>query len=668
MKKTNIKQGAVALLAFALLAGGAAAIPQIQTADAASQTLTALNDDFNALGENTNWSTNSYKVVRENYSMVYDNNAYRSWVGLNKYKVEGDCSISYKVSSHGAGGDWFGFQLGHQSFNEETGLAGAMIVSFAGGHTRLMDHEDGDRSVLTNESLEINPCLENKNVLSMGKDGFACVQIDLTRRDPSAANGTDAGGRVLYDIDYYLWREGEVKPSVPSISWEKGVGADGYIGFGGILNSVYARIYDFKISENNTVVFDAQFDKNYEVGDASCNWQFYENDKSHVYIAADSYIDTEEVKSGLLLSSSTIAVDKFCNKQFDLSFDVDCENVPEQNAAFGVGFGLSASSVRADERNFVGVQGEADGKWKFVMAYGGKVRKSSSVYDNFPVGATRFTVEGFFDGSVKLTFAGKSETFKDLDLEGNFALGTIGSVASGAKFDNVFMNVTKRVEPKAQAEDRLIDFTGTKAFEEAGETYYSKYIDNSKWYQGVGVRPPRDMGDYIQFANAGGASVFGPRTRFEEFVCRFSVTVSQDRADAQNGTAIGLSFARKAFHTDSASNPAIFFEKTANGMQMRIYNASCEQANGGIVPLNGMDFWSSEDVSKEMVTYNIMVVVRGGAANVYCAEATAPASEMAILRARLTGFDSYGFVAAAGRNGATFRLNDFSVVNTAVRR
>ena len=63
-----------------------------------------------------------------------------------------------------------------------------------------------------------------------------------------------------------------------------------------------------------------------------------------------------------------------------------------------------------------------------------------------------------------------------------------------------------------------------------------------------------------------------------------------------------------------------------------------------------------------------MVVVRGGAANVYCAEATAPASEMAILRARLTGFDSYGFVAAAGRNGATFRLNDFSVVNTAVRR
>ena len=101
---------------------------------------------------------------------------------------------------------------------------------------------------------------------------------------------------------------------------------------------------------------------------------------------------------------------------------------------------------------------------------------------------------------------------------------------------------------------------------------------------------------------------------------------------------------------------------------MRIYNADCEQSRGGVIALEGMDFWSSEDVSKNPVTYNVMIVVRGGKANVYCAASTAPATEMSVLRAQLTGFESYGFVAAAGRDGATFRLNDFSVVNTAVRR
>ncbi|MCM1219349.1 MAG: hypothetical protein NC548_33125, partial [Lachnospiraceae bacterium] len=280
----------------------------------------------------------------------------------------------------------------------------------------------------------------------------------------------------------------------------------------------------------------------------------------------------------------------------------------------------------------------------------------------------KLKVEGFYDGVVTGTFGGRSETFKELDLEGNFALGTIGTVASRAMFDNVSLNVTKRVEPKSGAEDRLIDFTGKQTFEDDGYSYSAVYIDNSKWYSGTGVRISRDGGAYVQFADANGASVFGPRSRYGEYICRFSVTVSQNRDAAANGAKIGLSFGRRAFHTDNTSNPAIFFEKTGSGMQLRIYNAECEQARGGAVALEGMDFWSSNDAAGSPVTYHVMVIVRGGAASVYCAASTAPASEMSVLRARLTGFESYGFVAAAGRDGATFRLNEFSVVNTAVRR
>lgn len=671
MKKIRLKQSAVALLASVLTVGAGVAIaPSARSVQAATQTNTALDDNFNALTGQSDWSTNSYEPVRKNYSLSLANNSYRAWAGLSKYKVDGDCSIGFKVSAHGEAGGWFGLQLGHSGFSEETGLAGAMIVSYDGADTRLMDHGDGSTTTLSNGSVEENAVLRGQNALSIGKSGVACVQVDLVRRDPDAANGKDAGGRVLYDIDYYLWKEGDAKPASPSISWEKGVGADGYIGFGGMMPSQYVRIYDFKIEENGQTAFDAAFDLDIDnqVGfGADNNWRLFETTTENVFIAADTYIDTKDVSAGLLLNKSQLTVDPYCKKQFELAFDVDCAALAK-NASFGAGFGLAPSSTAVDERNYIGIQGGADGAWKFVMAYGGRVRRTSAQYEDYLTGMQRFTVEGYYDGSVTVTFGGKSETFKDLDLEGNFALGTIGTVASNAKFDNVLLTVTKRVSPKTKAEDRLIDFTGKQVLEEDGYTYETKYIDESKWYLGNSVRAARDGGDYIQFANANGASVFGPRNRYEEFICRFSVTVSQNRDVAPNGAKIGVSFGRRAFHTDNAADPAVFFEKTTRGMQMRIYNASCDIARGGVVALDGLDFWSSEDVASSPVTYRVMIVVRGGAANVYCAAATAPDSEMSVLRARLDGFESYGFVAAAGRDGATFRLNDLSVVNTAITR
>ena len=670
MKKIRYKQGAVATLVLALAAGaGVAILPSARSADAASQTSVALDDDFNALSGLGNWSANSFELVRNNYSLVFGGKQdYQAFAALTKYRISKSCVITYRVTTFGGSGGWCSLQLGKKGPSEATDYTGAMIVSYDNGATRLMDHEDGDRDTMSDASLVSNPFIDY-GVLSYHDSDFINVEIKLDKRDSEAENGKDAGGRALYDIGYTVWPAEKEKPSAPSISWEKGVAADGYLAFGGMTDQ-YVRVYDFKIEEFEGEGFTADFDKNHEkqIGsDATFNWQRKNVDSTQCYIAADTYIDTKDVKAGLLLSRTHLSVDPYCYKQFELTFDIDCAALAK-GACYGVGLGLSSSSATADERNFIGIQGGANGAWKFVMAFGGRVRRSSALYQNYPAGVQRFKIEGYYDGSATVTFGGKSETFKEIDLVGNFALGTIGTIASNAKFDNVLLNVTKRIEPKSQAEDRLIDFTGKQTFEEDGYTYKTMYVDGSKWYAGAGVRASRDGGDYIQFADANGASVFGPRNRYEEFICRFSVTVSQNRSIAKNGAKIGVSFGRKAFHTDNASNPVVFFEKTTGGMQMRIYNADCEQSRGGVVALEGMDFWSSEDVSKNPVTYNVMIVVRGGKANVYCAASTAPATEMSVLRAQLTGFESYGFVAAAGRDGATFRLNDFSVVNTAVRR
>ena len=72
MKKIRFKQGAVATLVLALAAGaGVAILPSARSADAASQTSVALDDDFNALSGSGNWIANSFELVRNNYSLVF---------------------------------------------------------------------------------------------------------------------------------------------------------------------------------------------------------------------------------------------------------------------------------------------------------------------------------------------------------------------------------------------------------------------------------------------------------------------------------------------------------------------------------------------------------------------------------------------------------------------
>ena len=670
IKRNVLIMGLCALALCLTLLGVVSVFP----ANAASETNTVIDENFNRTDSEQDWVANSFDIYRENFSLQYGNSEFGDGLVLTKYKIEKSCTVSYKVKIYGSGSysglglQWVGLQLGLENLSIGTSQAGAMFVSYHNGHTGLMDHEDGSKPNLTNESLTANKTYPG-GICTYGRDGgTACVELELTRRDPNAENGKDAAGRVLYDVAYRVWKDGAQRPD-SALNWNnKGVGADGYLAFGGIIEaSTYLRIYDFKIKEGQEVVFDAEFDQNIDeqIGGRTATWCARDIPLTDCAIAADSYVDTKDVTTGILMSATQLAVDPYVYKQFDLSFDADCSALAE-GASFGVGFGLSTLSKLPDELNYIGVKGLADGKWKFVMTYGGKDRASSVAFDSFPAGVQKMRFEGFYDGSVKVTFGGESETFKGIDFVGNFALATLGTVASGVKFDNVVLSVTAKKTTDGVAEDRAIDFSGTRKIKDGETVYEITYIDSSKWYSGTNVRLARDGGKYVQFASSTDTSAFGPRSRYDEFICRFSVTASQNRSVVPNGAAIGLSFGRRSFYSGNTASAGFFFEKTSDGMQMRIYNASSEQARNGVIAVPAdMDIWSSNDVAENPVTYNIMVVVRGGNADIYFAPSDAPASEMEIVRARLTGFSGYGFVAVAGRGGSAFRLNNISVINAA---
>ena len=685
MKENTIKRFAVAALALLFAASCLAGVLfGARRATAATVTNTVLSEPFDSLEDAGNWQKNDFGLTRENYYVALNGpvHDYESTL-MYRYAIDGDCTISFRVEADpaaqtdGNSDNWIGFHLGSAvADGARTSDSTVMFISWQ-GRTVAWDNDGGRTGRSLDSSTEgSNPSL-NYSMFGYAEGNGANVEIVLHKTETVQPLGDNL---PVYELDYYLWETGTAKPSAPSFEMND-VAVEGYFGFTSFNNYLF-RIYDMQVTEGGTVVSSADLETEgsaigYDDGDGTYWRANSAYNTGIVSVAADTKVSTAGKAAGMLLSSLRIEADPYCNRQFDLSFAMTAPAFPE-GAVFGVGFGLYDTASAADERNLIGIQGLADGGWRFVKYANGRVRASSSAYAALPSGGQTFTVTGFYGGTVSVSFGGQSEIFEDVDFAGCFAVGTAGTAACAVSFDDISLTAVSRVAPEKQPEDLAIDFTGTLSNEDGGVTYYSKYIDVSKWHYTTNVSLPRysltEDRNYIQFiaANKGGTEmqcdIFAPRTRFEEFICRFSITVSEEAAIASANAAVGLSFGKASLiYTPLESSPGVFFERTASGMRLKVQGGDCEQANqSGEIAVEG-DLWASEDTVNDPVTYRVMVVVRGGTANVYFAPEDSP-EQMNILRARLTGLSTYGFVGVVGYNGASFHLNDFSVTNIAVVR
>lgn len=685
MRKITGKRfgGAVLLLLTVCVALSLSVTARSYVAHAA-QHETNVVDRFDTLSDSENWIRNDFQMRRENYSVTFAGplHEWDSPVLFTDYKIEGDCEIRFKITaenmpSDGQGADWFGIQFGHESAQSATLRAAAMLVCHR-DYIQLMDRNDGKETHLSDRTLsqnlstdKINPDTGKRyeafddSMIAKALRGMTNVKFVL-RKTSEVQSGN---GKPVYELQYYCWSDSQLETMIPIISWN--IAADGYFGFS-MFNNMSVRIYDFEIRENNErVAYSDLSDTENSLGYDTTEYTWCVNKLSpeQVMLGADTVISTDEVNNGMLLSKKAITTDPHCEEQFSIALDVNVESLANQSS-FGIGFGLSPYAVTPDENNFAGIQGMPDGQWRFVLTKYGKEKMASVQYDNLPSGTQKLHFVGYYDGSIEVSFGTYSEVFAGMDFAGNFAVATMGDIASEIVFDNVSIKENHSVEIANQPQDMAIDFTGLRETQDEGQTYYGKYVDDTKWFRGSGVTIPRYSSkqerNYVQFANANEKSVFGSKWRYEQFICRFGITVSQNKDDASTGSAIGLSFGKTGLLSGYDTCPGIFFVKSDNGMRMRVYNAACDEAVvGGYVHIgNTYNLWESNDAGKNPVTYRVMVVAGSGVAKVYFAPEGADAAEMQICRATLRDFNGYGYVTVAGFGGASFHLEDFSIVNT----
>lgn len=214
----------------------------------------------------------------------------------------------------------------------------------------------------------------------------------------------------------------------------------------------------------------------------------------------------------------------------------------------------------------------------------------------------------------------------------------------------------------ASAEDREINFAGVRTETDGDFAYHNYYINENKWFIGSQITQPNysaeEGRDYLQFTSSTDTSFFGPRAKYEDFVCRFSVIMND--VSSALGASVGISFGREQLYSGSASSPGLYFMKTDKGTAVRASGGDLDKATVGRVYLqyeeeNAVDLWAVKDGR-----FDFMLVKTGDVARLYFAEAD-DEEGMKECRATLSGVSGNGYVAVSGLSGATFRLDGMSV-------
>ena len=91
-----------------------------------------LYDEFDTPEKSDKWFRNDFIESKDNLAICMRGGSYHNSVTYSKYKIHGDCEISFIASgTRRKDDDWFGLQFGHATPWERGPLAKAMIASFA---------------------------------------------------------------------------------------------------------------------------------------------------------------------------------------------------------------------------------------------------------------------------------------------------------------------------------------------------------------------------------------------------------------------------------------------------------------------------------------------------------------------------------------------------------
>lgn len=651
------------------------AFPQAQTANAATLTGTVFEDEFSEKNLSNKWLKNDFCLDEQSYySMRFNNQKdYGAAMLYRGYKIHDDCLISFdfyqsEVVPEAKRDNWFGVLLGYNDDSAHFTNGNAAILSYGRGQTQLMDDGDGTSEKLVADSY--NDHSKFANSFNSTEGVLYTVELVISYTGVRYSDGEN-----LYQVDGYYYEKSGVRSAIPKFTY-KGVAAEGYFGFSSMSSSIM-DVSNLQVFEGSERVVYENFKTENGSGKKllpnteQSDWKGINCSETKLYSYFNGRIDVSQASNGLALANYDLSADTLNKQTFDVTFGAEMVSLPA-NAAFGVALGLKDNSTSAQEGSFIGLKGISDEQFAFVHIVNGETVAQTNPLTKALISDGVFPISftGYYDGSVEVRLAGYTASFENAAREGYLGVATQGEACGEVYFDN--FNVSCSSYVSSTSANSAINFTGVKEVIEDDFVYPEKYVDERVWFLGSGVGFPkvyREGANYIQFTNSNERTFFGAKQTYSEFICRFSITVTQDRKDA-SGASLGLSFGKSSRNATVKNSPSIMFAMGEDGMLLQSYNATLVGANEqGVLKqyemYPGLDFWSEEDWKSSPQTYRVMLIARGGKAYLYYANEDSM-SEMNVCKAVLSDVETSGYVTVSALGGAGFRLNDFSVTNIAI--
>lgn len=688
----------IALLSACCFVAAAICIPvgKVKTCEAATSAERIFFDNFDAQTlDSRRWNADESSVSLQKQYNVLRLNLADEWgpaVTLRKYKIEGDCNITFTLTQT-SGNGWLGLAFGNKNAGDFT--KGAKHV------LRLEEksvslHSADISGVLNDASAEQNRVQNEKTEAiraNSANEQRCTVQINLKKRE----NGN-------YEMRVLAGAEGKIAEEIVTYGAESGkepdgVSADGYLAFCG--QNVKADVTSFTIESNGKTTFESAFTHDeLAYPDESQNGKIWtisgRYGEKAVYCGAANRVGLSAGRG--LRSNTAVEANTETEKTFELSFKwyYSAAETP-QNSYVGVRFGCDKSE------NFAGI-GKKDGKTVLVWYAKSEIRAFVPLSaEAVAEGENTLLFRGKFGEKLEIEANGVTHELDNFDTTGNFALsiyrtGETGNEAAGdtAKIEIDDALFVRYVSRNSKAESVSNDFSGVKISEiEASDGILSVkeyYINRSAYYVGAEVNLPLVYAEgkkgSLLFGECKNYGYFAPKKEYSEWIMRFDLRVTDERNVKQNpdgsfdlpklksGAMLGVSFGKEYAAQSATETDGIFFynwynpdftegKQTYMGADGQVYCGTYLAASDteksswkfGNAPIS-YDLWGDKSA-----VYNIMVIAENSTAKLYMKRADESAEKMSSPIFTVTGVNTCGYAAIVGLNSASFRISNYSVTN-----
>ena len=634
--------------------------------DAAFIESIAINEDFNVREINKDrWSANGASLIAEETSMRFTPKEY-FWTNhllLSEYVINESVEIDIDLSTSNEEG-WFAFSFGSTSLSSRFPDAKAALIfnQMLPGSTNGGVLERSKNGTLSSvETLNSSPfCYLNEHktlkifVELLPDTSESHLYFDIYNEDGTIyySHNTD-----IYDYDVLL---------------------NGYFGMNTDFKNVSIYSFTMKKMSDGEVIYDDDFTTSgityLSSGDGV--WTTSSFSQEEVVISPQGMVGFAANTSLTLKTPIKNPLNLDIDVVYKMSFDINYAQM-DFSSAVGVEIGKETETTKSI---FVGLKRNAIGYSLIALDKNNNVIDEIFVsYDEF---ITTVSVKVHNSGLIEFYNSTESISFECDNVFGYISLETRSDEIDSSRLaiiDNFTILTTSYVDRASK--DAAINFNGTKDEEFFGDIIKDFYIPTSEWRMSsdISISPYRDeieesqQNGYIQFNSSNGQSFFGSKNTYYEYVVKFDIEIITDVNNLNNTSGFGLQVGMQRFGGYFENYQSLSLS-IAKNESLGITRSKIEAQNGTFVD-PAFNPYCKDDENHDVNLFakdeegnnaklNVIYVVRDGKVTLYFKNQNEPEEKLAIPRAEMQVKGSTdGYCGVVGREGLTFRLDNYSVTN-----